>query len=396
MGGGYDRAPNHKYGGNILCLDRGYQSRSICDELAQFGVNLCGTVKKGGGHCHTFGSSKVQKGQISIAEKGALMANWQTRSIQARLDTNLMRDKVVRNMFAVGLRSGLGRVCLMQTTLESLSRGNWTIVPFENMSTPKFYNSEAYAEFRNKVQFLTQRQGTADWHILRKFRFTSSVIGKVVKVISRHNDHIPSPAFQRTQRYLGIKQATTQPFVDIDGEAQAHTSDDELIEPMSRTQFEAHVTTGLYKTKTQLTELVRIHNATAVAGRKIGSIGNKSVDEVRQLVKNGMTPEEFQNAVDILQKRNEVAIGAEEATESAKKIEDIILAASFMAPVRTAGMAIGSKNEGEVLKKIIPHIKKFGFGSIEFLDTEVQQCGLLHLKDRQYLATSLDGVIKVI
>ena len=116
MAGGNEFAKTHNYSGNKICLDRGYQGKKIIEEVCKGGIHTVGTVKKGHGHCHTFGVKKPQKNQMLIEEKGAMMANWKVRNFTTTKGEN-------RSLFALGLRTGLGRVCLLQTTVATLGPG---------------------------------------------------------------------------------------------------------------------------------------------------------------------------------------------------------------------------------------------------------------------------------
>ena len=277
--------------------------------------------------------------------------------------------------------------------------GQWTIVPYENTTTPSFYTDDMYATFRNNVQFLTQKQGTPDWFIMRRFRFTSSVIGKILRKVSTQLVNAPSHSCKTVMKFFSLpyKDMTPPPQHSPMSSRSASPSGLNPSTPNLNQPCGANLCDLLQKesrryTRTTMQCILNAHNETVHKNSHIKYGNAWKWNKLAEAIALNMSYEEFIAA----EKKASVTNNStsNDADDSIKSLMDVILSASFMAPVRTPGMAIGSRNEAHVLKNFPAYMKKH-YPAITLVDKQVQQCGLLHLKNHPHIATSLDGVIKV-
>ena len=167
-----------------IASDRGYGGTGgiINQTTIEKGCNILGTVKRIKSFPFTFGKSVASRSQTYVEEEGTFSASWCKKKVGDR------RNGDEKMLYGLAYRTGMGKVVLAQTTIPWAGPGMWTYIPkrekLSRSDKPAINSSLRHFE-ENHISIITMRQRTPDWFLMRQFRITGSLVGKVLKVLSK-------------------------------------------------------------------------------------------------------------------------------------------------------------------------------------------------------------------
>jgi Transposase IS4 len=167
--------------GNHFLWDRGYGGPDgVINRISvSRGLDVSGTAKRVPSFPFTFGSQMAGPRRKKIEGAGSEAMYWARKRIEGS------NEKVKTSQYALGFRSGLGRVALMQTTYRKCGPGKYAFLT-NNGKDNSFKEDEKriakniwfdmfYQKFEEQeIERLTMGQSTPEWFLLRKFSFTGT------------------------------------------------------------------------------------------------------------------------------------------------------------------------------------------------------------------------------
>lgn len=169
--------------GNHFLWDRGYGGPDgvINRTSVMRGLHVSGTAKRVPSFPFTFGTQTPGPRRMKISEEGSEAMYWAKKKITGT------DGRPSTMQYAMGHRSGLGRVVLMQTTYPKCGPGKYAFITEKgiddvekterqrkSVSNNKYYDDFFKHFEENVVRRLTLGQSTPEWFLLRKFCFTGT------------------------------------------------------------------------------------------------------------------------------------------------------------------------------------------------------------------------------
>ncbi|GMF42848.1 unnamed protein product [Phytophthora fragariaefolia] len=283
----------------------------------------------------TFGKNPSQYQQL-ISEKGERAAYWASKRLPIHTGT------LPVHAHALAYRTGVGKVALGCTTMETAGPGYWTYATSPSSRHRDRHNDDLFSSFEAGVQELTMLQRTPDWFVLRKFRIAGSVAAKKSSIIARcggnstTDDIMIDPASDPDVNTIILLLLLQQ-------RRQVSLETQEILNDGERPVERSHTKEALMKTCEELKCMCR-EAFLPVTGRKCGLV-NRLLG-----VTTVVAPEQNTSA------------------ENARYlIDEALLSAWFMAPFSTQDTKIGTANEENIADHITAFLDKTSEHHIEKL-----------------------------
>lgn len=139
--------------------------------------------------------------------------------------TQLIRRKNIGNQdkhYAICFRNGLSRVVLLQSTLDECGPGKYAYIPAATLRKKQTTSHDLFTQFEIHVVQITERQRTADWFLLRRFRVTGTGAAKVWRFASTMpvvNKHVAIVLALLKLHFNGTDDAASSDYTDDDDDA---------------------------------------------------------------------------------------------------------------------------------------------------------------------------------
>jgi hypothetical protein len=340
---------------NTIALDRGYQTEDLINQLNEWGCKLIGTLKQCKFAPFAFGEgSRVYQHQLVLDKKGPRVDLFMTQTHQNS------RGQVVRSVAGLH-RTGLGKCFMTHSTDAEYGPLKYTVT----LKTGQYIDTRwppAFAQMLQQVIPLTCDQRSPTWFLLREFVFSSTSCYTCLRIkaknISLDGPHATPPAHIAVLDTLGITRHTASlGDCDIDVEQVVDVSN-ETVESL------------LQLTRPQLVLLCQ--------QRRLPYSGNK-------------------------QQIAERLLAHELSSRDPGDLIGDLLKCWFLEPVRSESMKIGSNNENLVLAALpsfftqtVPVWALDNQKTSLFEWQDAIQIGLVCLRNKPYMATSVDQLVRVV
>ncbi|ETL39697.1 hypothetical protein L916_09000, partial [Phytophthora nicotianae] len=244
--------------------------------------------------------------------------------------------------------------------------GTWSYISRPNKQVTKQCNNQLFEDFEDGVQQLTVAQRTAEWFILRKFRITGSVAGKVFKAIASSRHEVRDNVAPLTDDADVMTIILILGLISNTANSGDYGEDQHGHHDIVRTPFDCNELAR--KTGQELKKLCR-DLSHQVSGKK-----QELIDRLLAIA-------------------NEPVVGdAVWRQQFDENIYTALLSPWFMAPISTTGMKIGTHNEDNISSRIGTFMDKHTCYHIEGL----KSYGLLCKKHIPIAAFSPDHIASVV
>ena len=179
-----------------IVSDREYQSENFMAFMHSVNARTIGTHISRGFFPFASSSSNQKRKENEnvqvIEEVGASYCCWKERKVTV--------DGKSATCYVVGYRSGLGNVTFMHSTAENCGPGNYSLTVEDRgkrvTEIPQMREGTSlHNAIHNNLKILTYSQGSDDWYIARRFKFTGTIAYSAIKEYIRRlvNDESNTP-----------------------------------------------------------------------------------------------------------------------------------------------------------------------------------------------------------
>lgn len=344
---------------NLITKDRGYNTKVVSDLCLRLQARELGSRRKETNFPFTFGRTPTESQEL-VEETNHFVARWATVKV------NMENRADTITLSGIAWRCD-GRVALLQTSEKCMGAFHWTydtsgVLPSPIVQISSNCNhlettaADHIREVRSNILEITQQQRTPEWFLLRRFRITSSVCGRIMAkwfkfgldkyIDTIQNDRdIISESKDMVCDIIGFNQA--RPVTSAESRKR------ELLDKKKRTE--------LVDICNQHKDLMRSRNLT---------VGSKKKAEI----------------IDMILECPEIDIDVHDC--ESVSFDQILHDAWFMSPCASRSMDIGSSNEEVVLNRLKPFLvshSPYTMQAITFL-------GLFADRQHHWVATSVDGL----
>jgi hypothetical protein len=175
--------------------------------LIGFGCDLLGTLKRSALSPFHYGDAKYYSYQERISERGPRVTYFKQKVLTRHVNGRSVVSYVGAH------RNGSGGCFLTHCTNAHFGPGNWSYIP-KNIALPDccFNFQGPFLSLTQKCLLLTALQRSADWFLLRLFRFTSTGAVVLLRAICNSTNFATMfglPSFpQNMLNILGLRSST--------------------------------------------------------------------------------------------------------------------------------------------------------------------------------------------